>query len=248
MHAEARSRLIFALDVDSLAAATDWVQRLRGKVGVFKVGKQLFTRCGPDVVRMIRDQGGEVFLDLKFHDIPNTVAKAAVEACRLGVRMFNVHALGGRAMMARAAAAMAESGALSGGRRPLLLGVTILTSADDRCLQEVGIERPVAEMVPLLAGLAQQAGLDGVVASPREVGSIRRVCGRDFVVVTPGVRPAWAAANDQRRVMTPGEALAAGADYLVVGRPIAAAADPVAAAERIIAEMAAAMVRGEMHG
>jgi orotidine-5'-phosphate decarboxylase len=248
MHDEARGRLIFALDVDSLATATDWVRRLQGKVGLFKVGKQLFTRCGPDVVRMIRDQGGEVFLDLKFHDIPNTVAKAAIEACRLGVRMFNVHALGGRAMMARAAAAMGECAASAGDRRPLLLGVTILTSADDCCLREVGIERPVAEMVPLLAGLARQAGLDGVVASPREVGLIRRVCGRDFVIVTPGVRPSWAVADDQRRIMTPGEALAVGADYLVVGRPIAAAADPVAAAERIVAEMAAVMAQGERDG
>jgi orotidine-5'-phosphate decarboxylase len=248
MHTEARSRLVFALDVDSLGAATDWVRRLRGKVGVFKVGKQLFTRCGPDVVRMIRDQGGEVFLDLKFHDIPNTVAKAAIEACRLGVRMFNVHALGGRVMMGRAAEATAECVFSNEDERPLLLGVTILTSTDDQGLREVGIERPVADMVPLLAGLARQSGLDGVVASPREVGLIRRVCGHDFTVVTPGVRPSWAAVDDQRRIMTPGEALAAGADYLVVGRPIAAAADPVAAAERIVAEMAVAMVPGEVHG
>jgi orotidine-5'-phosphate decarboxylase len=246
MQSEAREKLIFALDVESGAAAEEWVRRLRGKVGMFKIGKQLFTRCGPDVVRMVRDQGGEVFLDLKFHDIPNTVAKAAIEACRLGVRMFNVHALGGRAMMAGASQAVREYVAAGENVPPLLLGVTILTSSSELTLREVGIERPVEEMVVRLATLARDAGLGGVVASPREVGLIRRACGPGFAIVTPGVRPAFAETNDQQRVMTPGEAIAAGSDFLVVGRPIAAAADPVDAAQRIVEEMAAALERGRV--
>ncbi|WP_225071566.1 orotidine-5'-phosphate decarboxylase [Desulfuromonas sp. CSMB_57] len=237
---DARERLIFALDVDSLDEAGRWVRLLRDQVGIFKVGKQLFTRCGPDVVRMIREQGGEVFLDLKFHDIPNTVACAAVEAGRLGVRMFNVHALGGAAMMEQAAAAVKEQAA-GGSAKALLLGVTILTSSSDMTLREVGIERPVSEMVPLLASLACRSGLDGVVASPLEVGLIRQLCGPDFAIVTPGVRPDFAARNDQCRTMTPAGAIAAGADYLVVGRPISQAPDPLEAAERIVAEMAAAL-------
>ncbi len=244
MLVEARKRLIFALDVESGASAEEWVRRLRGKVGVFKIGKQLFTRCGPDVVRMVLDQGGEVFLDLKFHDIPNTVAKAAIEACRLGVRIFNVHALGGRAMMEGAARAVNEYLAAGEGVPPVLLGVTILTSSSEQTLREVGIDRPVEEMVLRLARLAKESGLDGVVASPHEVGLIRQSCGRDFTIVTPGVRPSFAETNDQQRIMTPGEAIAAGSDYLVVGRPIAAAIDPVGAAQRIVEEMAVALERG----
>jgi len=244
MQVEARKRLIFALDVESGAAAEEWVRRLRGKVGVFKIGKQLFTRCGPDVVRMVHDHGGEVFLDLKFHDIPNTVAKAAIEACRLGVRMFNVHALGGRAMMSGAARAVREFLADGEDTPPLLLGVTILTSSTGETLREVGIDRPVTEMVPRLAALAKDAGLDGVVASPREVGLIREACGRNFTIVTPGVRPSFAETNDQQRITTPADAIAAGADFLVVGRPIAAAADPVGAAQLIVEEMAVALAKG----
>ncbi len=230
----ARERLIFALDVDSFAEAQRWVQLLHDKVGIFKVGKQLFTRCGPDVVRMIRDEGGEVFLDLKYHDIPNTVAKAGVEACRLGARIFNVHALGGKEMMAKV---VAETDACDCGNRPLRIAVTILTSSTEATLRGVGIDRPVAEMVPRLAQLTKEAGMDGVVASPQEVGLIREACGDDFVIITPGVRPAFAAMDDQKRVMTPGEAIAAGADYLVIGRPISAADDPVAAADAILKEM-----------
>lgn len=241
MTMEARDRLIFALDVDSLEEAESWVRRLQGKVGVFKVGKQLFTRCGPSVVQAIRDRGGEVFLDLKYHDIPNTVAMAGIEAARLGVKMVNVHALGGREMMQGAVAAIDRLFPRGSAGRPLLLAVTILTSSSDETLREIGIDRPVAEMVPRLARLALEAGMDGVVASPREVDAIRRVCGPQFVIVTPGVRPADASLDDQKRVMTPGEAMAAGADYLVIGRPIAAASDPAAAADRIVAEMAAAL-------
>ncbi|HXV20299.1 MAG TPA: orotidine-5'-phosphate decarboxylase [Desulfuromonadales bacterium] len=243
MKNEARQRLIFALDVDAFAEAEKWVRQLHGQVGVFKVGKQLFTRCGPEVVQMVRAEGGEVFLDLKYHDIPNTVAMAGVEACRLGVRMFNVHALGGREMMARTVAEVDARYPRGSKERPLLLAVTILTSSSEETLREVGIERPVREMVPRLARLAQEAGMDGVVASPQEVDLIRAACGADFAIVTPGVRPASAALDDQKRVMTPGEAIAAGADYLVIGRPISAAADPVEAAERILDEMALALGR-----
>lgn len=243
MKEEARKRLIFALDVDSFEEAERWVKQLHEQVGVFKVGKQLFTRCGPDVVRMVRAEGGGVFLDLKYHDIPNTVAMAGVEACRLGVRMFNVHALGGREMMAKLVAEVDARYPRGSQDRPLLLAVTILTSSTEATLGEVGISRPVREMVPRLARLAREAGMDGVVASPQEVGLIREACGADFAIVTPGVRPATAALDDQKRVMTPGEAIACGADYLVIGRPISAAADPVAAADRILDEMAQALRR-----
>ena len=241
MRDEAKERLIFALDVDCFEDAEKWVKLLHDKVGVFKVGKQLFTRCGSDVVRMIRGEGGEVFLDLKYHDIPNTVAMAGVEACRLGVRMFNVHALGGPEMM-RETVAKADAFCPRGSaERPLLLAVTILTSSTEETLRAVGIDRSVREMVPRLARLAKEAGMDGVVASPQEVGLIRDACGPEFVIVTPGVRPAFASLDDQKRVTTPAEAIAAGADCLVIGRPISAAADPVEAADLILAEIEEAL-------
>jgi orotidine-5'-phosphate decarboxylase len=241
MRNEAKERLIFALDVDCFEDAEKWVKLLHDKVGVFKVGKQLFTRCGSDVVRMIRGEGGEVFLDLKYHDIPNTVAMAGVEACRLGVRMFNVHALGGPEMMRETVAKADVFCPRGSAERPLLLAVTILTSSTEETLRAVGIDRPVREMVPRLARLAKEAGMDGVVASPQEVGLIREACGPEFVIVTPGVRPAFASLDDQKRVTTPAEAIAAGADYLVIGRPISAAADPVEAADLILAEIEEAL-------
>ncbi len=237
----ARSRLIFALDVDCFEDAEKWVKLLHAKVGMFKVGKQLFTRCGPDVVRMIRAEGGDVFLDLKYHDIPNTVAMAGLEACRLGVKMFNVHALGGPEMMRETVARADTLFPRGSDKRPLLLAVTILTSSTEETLRAVGIDRPVSEMVPRLALLAKEAGMDGVVASPREVGLIREVCGKDFVIVTPGVRPSFASMDDQKRVTTPADAIAAGADCLVIGRPISAAPDPVAAADQILAEISGAL-------
>ncbi len=241
MKDQARERLIFALDVDSFEHAEKWVKLLHRQVGVFKVGKQLFTRCGPEVVHMIRGEGGEVFLDLKYHDIPNTVAMAGIEAARMGVRMFNVHALGGAEMMARTVAEVDRFYPRGSQARPLMLAVTILTSSTDETLRQLGIERPVAEMVPRLARLAKDSGMDGVVASPREVAAIREACGRDFAIVTPGVRPAFASLDDQKRVTTPADAIAAGADYLVIGRPISAAEDPVAAADQILGEMEQAL-------
>ena len=233
----ARQRLIFALDVDNLEDARGWVDRLQAQVGVFKIGKQLFTRCGPEVVRLVQDRGGDVFLDLKYHDIPNTVAMAGIEALRLGVRMFNVHALGGFEMMAKLVAEIDKVCPCGNPERPLLLAVTILTSSTEETLRGVGIDRPITVMVPKLARLAKDAGMDGVVASPQEVGLIRDACGGDFLVITPGVRPAFAAQDDQKRITTPADALRSGADYLVIGRPISAAADPALAAEMILQEM-----------
>lgn len=234
---EARSKVIFALDVDNFAAAKHWVSTLNGHVGMFKVGKQLFTAYGPDIVRMIENFGAEIFLDLKYHDIPNTVAMASLEAARLKVKLFNVHALGGYDMMARTVEALhKEYGEKD---RPKVLAVTILTSSDAQTLSDVGIGLPVEEMVVRLAKLARKAGIDGVVASPREVALVREACGPDFLIVTPGVRPSFASADDQKRIMTPAEAITAGSDYLVIGRPISSAKDPLAAAESIITEIMA---------
>ncbi len=232
---EARNKIIFALDVETMEQAVRWADLLASRVGMFKIGKQLFTACGPAVVRAILERGGEVFLDLKYHDIPNTVAMASLEAARLGVRLFNMHALGGYEMMARSVEALDRE--FQGKLRPKALAVTILTSANEETLRDVGIIIPVPEMVVKLALLARKAGLDGVVASPREIPLIRAACGEDFMIVTPGVRPAFAAADDQKRVMTPSEAVKAGAEYLVIGRPISAAQEPILAAEAIIDEI-----------
>ena len=237
----AKQRLIFALDVDNLEDARNWVAKLQGQVGVFKVGKQLFTRCGPEVIRLVQDGGCDVFLDLKYHDIPNTVAMAGLEAQRLGVRMFNVHALGGFEMMAKLVAEIDRVCPRGNPDRPILLAVTILTSSTEETLRRVGIDRPIQVMVPKLARLAKDAGMDGVVASPKEVGLIRDACGDDFLIVTPGVRPTFASQDDQKRVTTPGDALRSGADYLVIGRPISAAADPALAADMILQEMQEAL-------
>ena len=240
MHATAHERIIVALDVEEIEAAERLVRQLGDQVGAFKIGKQLFTRYGPAVVEMVHAHGGRVFLDLKYHDIPATVARAAREAVRLGVWMFNVHALGGAAMMRAAGHAAREMAAQRGVAPPILLAVTVLTSMTAQDLQPLGITLPVPDLVAVLARQTRQAGLDGVVASAREVALIRQACGRDCVVVTPGVRPAGSQANDQKRTMTPGDAVWAGADYLVVGRPITAAPDPLTAAAAIGAEIAAA--------
>jgi orotidine-5'-phosphate decarboxylase len=232
-----RERLIVGLDVDAVAAAETAIRRLGDAVGFYKIGKQLFVHAGPDVVRMVQAGGAEVFLDLKFHDIPNTVAAAGVEAARLGVRMFNVHASGGLAMMERTVEEVTRVCRAERLRRPKILAVTVLTSLEDADLKQVGVDAAAGEQVVRLARLAKRAGLDGVVASPREIRAVRRACGRDFLVVTPGVRPAGGALHDQKRVLTPGAAVAAGADYVVVSRPILTAADPAAAARDIIADM-----------
>jgi len=233
---EARNKIIFALDVHGLDDIDRWADTLAGKVGMFKVGKELFTSCGPAAVKAVQRHGGKVFLDLKYHDIPNTVANAMCEAARLGVQLANLHALGGAEMMETAVAAVHKE--FSDAERPRLLAVTILTSSTVETLRQVGIEHSVQDMVVRLARLAKASGMDGVVASPLEISLIREACGPDFLIVTPGVRPPFAAVDDQKRIMTPAEAVSSGADYLVIGRPIAKAADPVQAAEFIAAEIA----------
>ena len=235
---EAIKKIIFAMDVKEFSDVQYWAELLTGQVGMFKVGKQFYTACGPAAVRMIQKCGGEVFLDLKYHDIPNTVAMAALEAAHLGVQLCDLHALGGLEMMATTMETLDKN--FSGcSERPRVLAITVLTSSNEETLRGIGINLPVPELVVKLAKLAQQAGVDGVVASPQEVGLIREACGKDFLVVTPGVRPSFAATNDQKRIMTPADAVKAGSDYLVIGRPIAAAANPVEAAQAIVDEIVA---------
>lgn len=230
-----------ALDVESRARALALADELHDVVGGFKVGKRLFTAEGPDLVRALVSRGCRVFLDLKYHDIPNTVAQAIEAAVATGVWMVNLHASGGSAMMQAAARAGAQAAATLGTAPPLVIGVTVLTSMDDAALQEVGVGRPVLEQVLHLARLAQASGLHGVVASPLETAAIRQACGPDFLIVTPGIRGASAGTerNDQVRTMGPAEAVAAGASYLVVGRPIIGAPSPRDAARRITDELAA---------
>jgi len=232
-------QLFVALDVDTVAEARALADRLRGVVGGFKIGSRLFTSEGPAFVEELASRGDRVFLDLKFHDIPNTVAGAVTAATRLGVWMVNVHASGGGAMMRAARSAADEEAARRSRPAPLLIAVTMLTSLDQEALSEIGFTTSVAGQVERLAALTESAGLDGVVASPQEIAIIRRRCGPDFAIVTPGIRGAGDTKGDQSRTLSAADALAAGASYLVVGRPIIAAADPRAAAERIADECVA---------
>ena len=213
-----RSKIFVALDVETKAKALEIVGDLKGLGACFKIGKQLFTSTGPELVREIVGMGEDVFLDLKYHDIPNTVAKAGLAAAGLGVKIFNVHASGGRKMME---AVREEMHKLK--NPPLVLAVTILTSLGEEDIREVGFDRTIPEQIARLAKLAKDSGMDGVVASPLEIELIRETCGKDFKILTPGIRPAFAAVNDQKRIATPAEALRKGADYLVIGRPITAA-------------------------
>jgi orotidine-5'-phosphate decarboxylase len=247
-------QLLIALDVDSASKALALADSLRGIAGGFKIGSRLFTSEGPPIVRALVEKGARVFLDLKFHDIPNTVAQAVAAATSLGVWMVNVHASGGTTMMQAARGAARETAARSGATPPLVIAVTVLTSMNGAALAEIGCSsaqttgspgsggrdtETVIDQVIRLAQLAEAAGLDGVVASPRETAMIRQRCGRDFAIVTPGIRGGGAVTtgkDDQERTMSAGDAIAAGATYIVVGRPIITAADPRAAAEAILEE------------
>jgi orotidine-5'-phosphate decarboxylase len=235
----ARERLIFALDVgEGLEEALSWVDRLGDHVGLFKVGKESFVRYGPEIVRQIHIRGRKVFLDLKFHDIPNTVARAAEAASALGVAMFNVHALGGMTMMLETVKQVHRSAEQSGNLKTIVLAVTVLTSLNEKDLKMMGFRRGTRETALNLARLAQDAGVSGVVASADDAAAIRKACGSEFLIVTPGIRGVReVAGDDQKRVVAPCEAVKCGADFLVVGRPIRQAADAAGAADEIAGEI-----------
>jgi orotidine-5'-phosphate decarboxylase len=232
-----KDKIIFALDVEHFTEAQRWVNLLKDYVGLFKVGKQLFTHAGPKVIDMIRQKGQKVFLDLKYHDIPNTVAKAGEEATKLNVTMFNLHALGGSEMMRKTVEASKSMAKSLGIPKPIILAVTILTSMDEGALKEVGVQGPLLEEVGRLAFLSSKAGVDGVIASPQEIGIIRERCGGKFLIVTPGIRAPSDKKDDQKRTLTPKEAISAGANYLVIGRPIKEAKDPLEAVQKIIEDI-----------
>lgn len=232
-----KDKLIVALDVDSIDEVDRLVELLKDEVGMFKIGMQLYHSLGESVVRRVKDGGGRIFLDLKLHDIPNTVAQATRVLTRLGVDMMNVHASGGQAMMEAAVEAVTNEAKRLEINKPLIIAVTILTSLSAQDLEMIGYGEDPAKMVQRLGKLAQKSGLDGVVCSPLEANLIRESCGADFVSVTPGVRPADAVKGDQKRVMTPAKAMANGSHYLVVGRPITQAKDPVSVARAIVKEM-----------
>jgi len=236
---ELAGRIIIALDVKTKAEALALVSQLQEAV-IFKVGLELFTSEGPALIQEIRKLGKKVFLDLKLHDIPNTVAEAVRAGVRHGVSLMTIHASGGSEMMAAAAAAAAEESEKRSIPRPLLMGVTVLTSLKDEQLTQVGMSIPTASQVLRLARLAVGSGMDGVISSPQEIEALRQEMGRGFLIVTPGIRPAWAAADDQKRIMTPGLAFQKGADYLVIGRPITKAPSPAEAFIRIIEELGTA--------
>ncbi len=233
-----KRKICVALDVNTLEEAKDLARRLSPWVGLFKVGSQLFTSEGPRIVEAIQSAGADVFLDLKYHDIPNTVVEASIVAARMGVFMFNVHSLGGYKMMNAVANKIVEEADKTNSRKPIVLGITILTSTSEEELRsDLRINVPLNEYVCHLAQLAKKSGLDGVVCSPKELTIIRKACGSDFVLVTPGIRPIWASSDDQKRITTPRDAISNGADYIVVGRPITNAEVPEIAAEKILQEI-----------
>ncbi len=234
----AKEKIIVALDVPTRAEALALVDKLHDEVGSFKIGMQLYNAEGPDIIRDIQNLGGKVFVDLKFHDIPNTVGEVSRVITGRAPFMMTLHAGGGKKMLAAAAKATNEKAESMGITAPITLAVTVLTSISQAEFEEeVGITKPIAEQVVLWAKMAKEAGITGVVASPKEITAIREACGEDFTIVTPGIRPLWAATNDQSRVMTPKEAVEAGANYLVIGRPITAQPNQVEAAKKIVAEI-----------
>lgn len=236
---QAQERIVLALDVDTKEKALSLVKELAGYVGVFKVGMQLYNSVGPDIVKEINALGGKVFVDLKFHDIPNTVASAGRVMANLGCHMFNVHAAGGREMMLALVEELKQESARLGQPEPITLAVTVLTSINqEQLVQEMLVkDMQIKDLVVKWALMAQECGIKGVVCSPQEISAIREACGPDFKIVTPGIRPAWSEANDQKRITTPRQALDLGADYMVIGRPIVKAASPMEAALKIIDEL-----------
>ncbi len=229
-----KNPIIAALDLPDAEEALKLAEAIAPAVGAFKIGKELFVSAGPDIVKRVRDTGTSVFLDLKFHDIPNTVAKAVASAVRLDVQMLTVHTCGGSTMLERALEGANEAAAETGNEAPLILGVTVLTSMDENDLNEVGVPRQPGDQVIHLAQLATKAGLKGLVCSPKEIAPLREVLPSEVELVTPGIRPAGADTGDQKRVMTPADAISAGANWLVIGRPIYGADNPRAAAEGIL--------------
>lgn len=235
----ASDKLIFALDAKSYEDALSWIELLSGHVGMFKVGKELFTSVGPKIVQSIRERSQKVFLDLKFHDIPNTVAGAAESAVNLGVDMFNVHASGGSQMIKGAVDAASGCAEKLGRPKPIVLAVTVLTSLNNDDLKAIGFQQNTGELVFHLAGLAKKAGASGIVASPQDISMLRKNLGNDFIIVTPGIRGAnETKKDDQKRTLSAYDAIKAGADYIVVGRPIRAANDPLLACRQIVQEIA----------
>ena len=237
-----KEKLIFALDVEHFQEAQELVMEFKDHVGMFKVGKQLFTHCGPKIVDFIKLKKSKVFLDLKYHDIPNTVARAAIEAAKLGVDMMNVHTTGGFTMMKEAQIALHDAAKSLHVRRPRIIGVTVLTSIDDQELKRMGIEIPVYELTKRLALLAKEAGLDGVVAGGSEIEMIRELCGKDFIIVTPGVR-IEEKKDDQKRTITPVEAIRKGATYIVLGRAVRDNKNP----RQLLAKISEDIKRGLPH-
>jgi orotidine-5'-phosphate decarboxylase len=229
-----KDKIIIALDVNTLKEEERLLDILSPEVQIFKIGMELFYSCGPKAIELVKKYDRDIFLDLKFHDIPNTVYGASKAAVRFGVRMFNVHASGGTDMMKKAVEAAEEESEKLGISRPKILGVTVLTSMDEEALKKSGVNKSPEEQVLSLAKLTKDAGLDGVVASPEEIIAIRKSTGRDFLIVTPGVRPAASEIGDQKRVATPKEAFDRGADYIVIGRPVTKAKDPVSVLKTII--------------
>ncbi|MEL7568851.1 MAG: orotidine-5'-phosphate decarboxylase [Dehalobacterium sp.] len=237
-----KEKLIVALDVSTRQEALRLAEQLWDSVGAFKIGMQLYNSEGPDIIKDIQALGGKVFVDLKFHDIPNTVSQTSRVITRKEAFMFSIHASGGMEMMEKSAFAVREVSEEINIVKPLVIAITVLTSINQEVFEnEVGISKSIEEQVVNWAKLAQRAGLDGVVASPQEIEAIRKACGKDFVIVTPGIRPLWAISNDQKRVMTPKEAVMRGATYLVVGRPITSHQNPVQAAKKIVKEMEEAL-------
>ena len=232
-----KEKLVLALDVDTKEKAELLIKELSEYVGVFKVGKELFTAEGPEIFKLVKANGGKIFADLKYHDIPNTVASAARTLVRHGVEIFNVHASGGYEMIKKTREAIEDEAKKLGVKRPVFLAVTVLTSLNDEDMKKIHVNESAKEHVLTLAKLAKEAGADGIVCSPQEIELIKKELGNDFITLTPGVRPVWAAAGDQKRVMTPKEAVDKGTDYIVVGRPITGAENRKEAAEKIVLEM-----------